>query len=84
MSKLEFFNKFLFQLFFIRLTKHTEREVKDIFFCAGTNKSVRSITKYSWFTFQGWVVPFTGWNGDFKFIGKRWFSKPLTKKYIIK
>lgn len=58
MSKLEIINKFFFQLFFIRLTKHLKYD-KD-----------NNLTRSGW-SFMYWVIPFTGWSSNFKYIGKQ-------------
>jgi hypothetical protein len=34
---------------------------------------------FQWYSFQYFVIPTTGWNTDFKYLGKRKFFK-LTKK----
>lgn len=56
MTPLKFVNVFLFQLFFVRLTKCTDNETNE-----------------SWYAIQGFIVPFTGWYGDFMFLGNKWF-----------
>jgi len=57
MTMLQFINMFFFQLFFVRLTKHGEI-INGKF----------NITHWS---FMYWVIPFTGWNSEFKYIGKQ-------------
>lgn len=90
MTKLEFVNKFILQLFFVRLTRC--REIKDVytplneisviqpnadgyFWPISNFKKVTS----QWYSIMFWVVPFTGWNSKFKFIGKQQL-KQITKK----
>lgn len=68
MSKLEFVNRFFFQLFFVRLTRVIENKDDEV--------------KYQWYSIMFWVVPFTGWNTNFKFIGKR-HLKQITKSRNI-
>lgn len=53
-NRLEFFNKYIFQWFFIRLAVVLDRE-KEI------------VIKYK---ILKWIIPFTGWNNDPKYIGK--------------
>lgn len=74
MTKLEIANKFLFQFFFIRLTRnvytedlHQVHQLINFRF-----PGYKTPEKYQWYSFQGWIIPFSGWNNDFKFIGKVW------------
>lgn len=90
MSKLEFVNKFFFQLFFVRLTRvietkdeyeplHENAEIEqndDGYFwpIANINEG-----RYQWYSLMFWVVPFTGWNSNFIFINKQQLKR-ITKK----
>lgn len=58
MKPLHFFNYFFFQLFFVRLTKHMN-----------ITEEVRT---YYW-SFMYWVVPFSGWGSNFKYLGRKQF-----------
>lgn len=39
-------------------------------------------TEYYWYSIQGFVIPTTGYDNDFKYLGGKWFFKRITKKYI--
>ena len=80
MSKLEFFNKFVFQLFFFRLAKC--REKKDIKVnISGKNPYVTSYPQvYEWYSLMIGIIPFTGWKNDFRYIFKKAFILRVTKK----
>jgi hypothetical protein len=54
MTKLKFINYFFLQLFFIRLARIVDTD---------TNKTVG-------YKILKWVVPFSGWNTNYKYIGK--------------
>jgi len=85
MTKLEFINKVIFQWFFVRLTRCQQRIISEFNmyevsitpngYAPGGNVQYKT---EQWYSLQGWIVPLTGWNGDFKFIRKQWFIK-LTK-----
>ena len=87
MTKLEFVNKFFFQWFFIRLTRCQQKIITDFKMFEGSiigpgQFGVGGNCKYSikqWYSIQGWIVPLTGWGGDFKFIGNGWM-KSITKE----
>lgn len=92
MTKLKFINKFILQWFFIRLTKCIKKvdKVDKYLSCTSCDtmrdggvsaRGFGKFTEYYWYSIQGFIVPTTGWNSDFKIIGKRFFIK-LTKKYI--
>jgi hypothetical protein len=61
MSKLGIANRFFFQLFFVRLTKHTENTI--------VNYNLIGITQ--WYSIQYWILPFTGWQTDFIYLGNK-------------
>ena len=93
MTKLKFVNKFIFQWFFIRLTRHIQTKITDYNLVGFdvllnnnglSSQGVGSLSKTSteWFSIQGFIVPNTGWNTDYKRIGKTWFLR-LTKKREI-
>lgn len=87
MTKLEFVNKFIFQLFFARLTRCQERIIDKVDFYEtsitpdgfGWGGNVRESHIEQWYSIMFWVVPFTGWNSKFKFIGKQQLKR-ITKK----
>lgn len=93
MTKLEFVNKFIFQLFFVRLTRcrETKQEYKPLAHPQQLQANedgyfwpladVIDVT-YQWYSIMFWVVPFTGWNSKFKFIGKQQLKR-VTKKVIL-
>ena len=66
-------NYFL-QIFFIRITRCDKRYYRGL---------MRYIGFSYWYSIQGWIVPFTGWRNEFKFIGKR-FNKRITKTRILR
>jgi hypothetical protein len=76
---------YILQIFFIRLTKCSNTVVRDVrvwLIPSLVDKCDGQIShKETWYAIQGWVVPFTGWNTDFKYIGKRFFVK-ITKTKI--
>jgi len=57
MSILQFVNMCFFQLLFIRLTRHMKKDIYGKY----------TITE-RW-SFMYWVVPFTGWGNNYKYIG---------------
>ncbi len=67
MTWLKFINVFVLQLFFVRLT-YCER-----------GKYLGSLygnyTMQKWYSLQYFIVPFTGWNSKFKYLGKVKFIK---------
>lgn len=65
MSKLEFANRFFFQLFFVRLAK-TVDTLPD-----GT---------FVWYSLMGFIVPFTGWDNDYEILGELWFFRICSVK----
>lgn len=91
MSILEFSNRFFFQWFFVRLTRCKQRVVDEIdmthvsFLPNGNHGIGGYIVKAhteEWYSFQGWIVPMSGWGTDFKYFGKtNWFKK-MTKNKI--
>lgn len=60
MTKLQLTN-YLLQIFFIRLTRCLKADSPGV--------SINKKYKQRW-AIKYWVVPFTGWISDFKFIGK--------------
>lgn len=83
MSKLEFVNKFLFQLFFVRLTrvKHANPTKSEIYRIIEFGELTPPCEQ--WYSIMFWVIPFTGWNTDFKFIGKMNLKRITKRKNII-
>jgi len=57
MTLTKFLNVFILQLFFIRLTKHMDKDP------LGEYTIIKAVS------LQYWVVPFTGWWSNFKYIG---------------
>lgn len=92
-SYLGFFNRFLFQWFFIRLTKCKEKRIEnynlDNFdLVSGGNMSSRGtgqIKIYQWYSFQFWVLPLTEWKNNFKYLNENpkfiRISKKILEKY---
>ena len=80
MSNLEFFNKFIFQLFFFRLAKCQEK--KDIKVeVGGKTPYVTSYPQiYQWYSLMIGIIPFTGWNNNYRYIFKKAFFLRITKK----
>ena len=58
MTKLEFINKFFFQFLFVRLTKHMKKD------------EYGNYTITDRFSFMYFVIPFTGWSTNYKYLGK--------------
>lgn len=79
MTKLKAVNVFVFQWFFVRLTKHTERRIEnytvhsfDLMSGGGISSRGNGETKiYQWFSFQYWILPCTGWWSDFIYLNKK-------------
>lgn len=82
MTKLYFLNYFILQLFFIRLTRHTQK-VKYLYIDYGLNSCVKFRFE-KWYSIQYWVIPFTGWNTDFKYLNGKASFLPLSKPKTIK
>jgi len=91
MTKLYFVNRFILQFFFIRLTRHIEHiihnyEVIEISQVNGGGLSINGkaeIKNQQWYSIQYFVIPFTGWTTDFRYINGKHFL-PLTKPKLIK
>lgn len=91
MSKLKFFNAFLLQWFFVRLTKCQEKVVTEFdmyevsimpdgsFAPSGTAK----YKTFQWYSLQYWVIPCTGWWSDFKYVGGKPKFWKLSSKHSI-
>lgn len=88
MTLLGFFNKYIFQWFFIRLTKNIENSIEEYKILSydmmpdgsiASRGCGKTITKY-WYSIQYFVVPLTGWNNDYKYInnGPKYFK--ITRK----
>lgn len=93
MTKLFFLNYFILQLFFIRLTRNTQRVIDDIDIHevsllrdggCGIGGVIRKSHVEQWFSIQYWVIPFTGWNTDFKYLNGKASFLPLSKPKTIK
>lgn len=91
MTKLEFVNTFFFQWFFVRLTRCRkeiifEVQVKEVSLLPDGSHGIGFNKKKSrylqWYSFQGWIVPLTGWKKEGKILGKHWFRR-ITKKRSV-
>ncbi len=56
MTLLKFINLFILQWFFIRLTKHLDKDING------------NYTKIIAYSIHYWIIPLTGWDSDFKYI----------------
>lgn len=92
MTWLYILNKFILQFFFIRLTRHTQRVITeaDIYEVSmagsrgyGIGGMVNKWHQEQWFSIQCWVIPFSGWNRDYKYLGHGPKYYRLTKNKII-
>lgn len=70
MNWLKFVNVFIFQWFFIRLTRIEDKGENE--FC---------FTYYYWYSIQYFIVPLTGWWNEFVWLENQKFYQ-LTKKKI--
>jgi hypothetical protein len=79
MSKLEMANRIL-QIFFIRLTRHSERRILDGNVTEasvlsdgsiGVGMTITQSKIFEWYSIMYWVVPFTGWSTAFEYEGNR-------------
>ncbi len=82
MSWVKFLNIFILQLFFIRLTRCSQVVVSDYKLFSYdltpggiSPRGVGTSKTHSWLSIQGIIVPFTGWNSEFIYIGKPIFLK---------
>ncbi len=79
MTKLKAANVFLFQWFFIRLTKCSENRIENYTvqsydLMSDGNISSRGTGKtktYQWYAFQFWILPCTGWKTNFIYLNKK-------------
>lgn len=76
MSKLEIINKILLQWFFVRLTRCSDNLIIE--YDLYGLKKIHGKKVRIWYSLMGWVIPTSGWNSDYKYLGNRWFRK-LTK-----
>lgn len=92
MSLLGISNKYFLQIFFIRLTKVEYWEVREmkLYECsvlpdgnAGIGFNRLKGNKIRFWAIMYWVVPFTGWNTDFRFLGKGRKLWRITKKNAL-
>ena len=92
MTWLKFLNVYFFQWFFVRLTKHIDRDVVidyqllswDIMHDG--NISARGIgdkVTLQWYSIQNFIIPTTGWSTNYKYIGKGPKFLRITKKKIV-
>lgn len=90
MTKLKFLNKFILQWFFVRLTRVQEKiacvdKIISYDIMPDGSLSARSIgltQTFQWYSLQYFVVPTTGWNTDFKYLGERKFFVLTSKKIV--
>lgn len=92
MSILELSNRIIFQWFFVRLTRCSQRIIDEVEMvevsmlhdgCHGVGGNILKSHREQWYSFQGWIIPLTGWNTDFRYIGKSpWFKKMSTIKSV--
>lgn len=82
MSWIKFLNVFILQLFFIRLTRCSQNIITefkiDSYNLTPDGISSRGVGKSetkTWLSIQGIIIPFTGWNNDFIYIGKPRFLR---------
>jgi hypothetical protein len=87
MSWLGFLNFFLFQWFFIRLTYCKTKVIEDFtlteisltmggYAVGGYSKKTHT---YYWYSIQKWILPLTGWYGNFVYLNKRKRFLKITK-----
>ena len=80
MTKLEFFNKFIFQIFFFRLAKCQEKKVIKVP-VGGSNPYTASYEQvYEWYSLMIGVIPFTGWSSNYRYVFSNYFLLRITKK----
>lgn len=94
MTWLGFLNRYIFQWFFIRLTKHRKTIVKETMDFSYIDQSLENdfgfidkdecITNLEyiqeWFSFQFFVKPLSGWGGKFKYLSDKPYFIRITKK----
>ena len=80
-------NIFIFQWFFVRLTRFEKQKIKNYIFesfdLMGGSRGRVEFKTYYWYSIQYWIVPCTGWFNDFIYLSNRRFwriSKIKTKK----
>lgn len=70
---------YLLQVFFVRLTRHQihvidKMNVTEASMCLdgsiGIGGNILASHYEQWYSIQYWILPFTGWNTEFKYIGK--------------
>lgn len=90
MTLLGFTNRYIFQWFFVRLTKHMENFVENYELrgydlmsdgSISTRGVGKTISKY-WYSIQYFVVPLTGWNSNYRYLNKgpKYFKITKVKK----
>ena len=83
-------NYYLLQFLFIRLTRHQNRVITkfDIYEISITNRGpetggkIREFHFVQYYSLMYWVVPFTGWGNDYKYLSKVKYLR-LTKDRIV-
>lgn len=84
MTKLGFINYFFLQWFCFRLARCQSPIKLSIDFGAGFLKEGEYETgsKMQWYSVLYFVVPLTGWNNDYRFMGKQRLRR-ITRKRMI-
>jgi len=91
MTWLKAVNMFLLQWFFIRLTRCSEKRIveyklTEISLMSDGSMSTGGTGKtesWRWYSIQGWIIPTTGWNNEFKYLNKKPFFVKCTKPHCI-
>lgn len=92
-SCLGFFNRFIFQHFFFRLARNSEKEIKSVDLKSANMVDGNSLSvgyrineygdTYQWYSLMLFVVPYTGWGIDYIFIFKKPVNLRITKKKVV-
>lgn len=70
---MKYVNYFI-QVFFIRLTRCEQRVITEfkldsISYRGSVSGEIKNYRDEFWYSIQYWIIPFSGWSGEFKFIG---------------
>jgi hypothetical protein len=78
---------YILQLFFIRVTRCQETHITGFSLKSVSLNGVSGIVKskeiHQWYSIQYWIVPFTGWFTDFKYLNKEPKFIKVTRTKII-
>jgi hypothetical protein len=88
MSWLGLFNRIVLQWFFIRLTKCSEKRIEEFNLQSYdlmpdgniSSRGTGKVNNYQWYSIMYWVVPFSGWDSNFKYINDEQKLKKYQKK----